>query len=79
MPGVSNAAVENGAEYIKPKLQKKMAYFKHLQSAFDEYDQAFLVNADNVGSKQMQEIRMNTRDDWYVIVNRSSRLSLEYS
>lgn len=53
-------------EVIKPKMLKKMAYFKHLQGAFDEYDQAFIVNADNVGSKQMQEIRIMTREDWYV-------------
>ena len=49
---------------IKPKMLKKMAYVAHLQAAFDEYDQAFLVNADNVGSKQMQEIRISTREDW---------------
>lgn len=55
---------EETAAVIKPKMLKKMAYFKHLQAAFDEYDQAFLVNADNVGSKQMQEIRMSTRGRW---------------
>lgn len=55
---------EDTSAGIKPKMLKKMAYFKHLQAALDEYDQAFLVNADNVGSKQMQEIRMSTRDRW---------------
>lgn len=64
MPAIANPAPDGEEEVLKPKLLKKMAYFKHLQSAFDEYDQAFLVNADNVGSKQMQEIRMTTRGKW---------------
>lgn len=69
MPALSNANANAGSDdetAIKPKMLKKMAYFKHLQAALDEYDQAFLVNADNVGSKQMQEIRMTMRGKWYV-------------
>jgi len=67
MPALAANAAPNDEEApIKPKLLKKMAYFSRLQAAFDEYDQAFLVNADNVGSKQMQEIRMTTRGEWYV-------------
>ena len=57
------APQDDGEVMIKPKMLKKMAYAKHLQGAFDEYDQAFLVNADNVGSKQMQEIRIACRED----------------
>lgn len=52
---------------MKPKMIKKTKYFNHLKNALDEYDQGFLVNADNVGSKQMQEIRMMTRGDSYVL------------
>lgn len=67
MPGLAaENPADDGVSAIKPKMLKKMSYFKHLQAALDEYDQAFLVNADNVGSKQMQEIRMTTRGDWYV-------------
>lgn len=53
---------------MKPKQVKKAAYFKRLQKAFDDYDKAFIVNADNVGSKQMQEIRIANREDWYVFI-----------
>lgn len=48
------------------------------QSLLDEYPKAFIVNADNVGSKQMQQIRQalrgkasmclnafNTRELWF--------------
>lgn len=31
------------------------------QSLLDEYPKAFIVNADNVGSKQMQQIRQALR------------------
>lgn len=64
MPALANAAPDGEDEVIKPKMLKKMAYFKHLQSALDEYDQAFLINADNVGSKQLQEIRQKNRGKW---------------
>lgn len=66
MPALAEPEVQDEEVPIKPKMVKKMAYFNRLQAAFDEYDQAFLVNADNVGSKQMQEIRLKTRGDWYV-------------
>lgn len=65
MPGVVANKPEDEAVVIKPKMLKKMNYFKHLQGALDEYDTAFIVNADNVGSKQMQEIRIACREDWY--------------
>lgn len=63
MPAIAKPPAEDEVP-VKPKMLKKMAYFKRLQAAFDEYDQAFLVNADNVGSKQMQEIRVATRGEW---------------
>lgn len=63
MPGVVDQVPEEEVP-IKPKLLKKMNYAKRLMEAFDEYDHAFIVNADNVGSKQMQEIRIKCRKDW---------------
>jgi large subunit ribosomal protein LP0 len=32
-----------------------------IQNLFDEYPKCFIVGADNVGSKQMQKIRMSLR------------------
>ncbi len=65
MPAIAqNGVSAEDEKFLKPKLQKKAKYFQHLQSALDEYSKAFIVNADNVGSKQMQEIRIANRKDW---------------
>lgn len=74
MPGLAPPKSDDGEAPIKPKLLKKMGYVKHLQSAFDEYDQAFLVNADNVGSKQMQEIRIACRHDSLLVFGKNSQM-----
>ncbi|PIO60892.1 hypothetical protein TELCIR_17601, partial [Teladorsagia circumcincta] len=39
----------------------KANYFLKLVELFDEYPKCFLVGVDNVGSKQMQEIRQAMR------------------
>eukprot|EP00171_Calliarthron_tuberculosum_P019330 IDg19330t1 len=57
MPALAQDNVMDAAKALKPRMIKKQKYFQHLQAAFDEYSKAFIVNADNVGSKQMQEIR----------------------
>ena len=36
---------------------KKAAYAKRVDELLDNYDTAFLVGADNVGSKQSMDIR----------------------
>jgi len=43
------------------KATWKSSYFLRLIQHLDEYDKCFIVNADNVGSKQMQSIRNNLR------------------
>lgn len=44
------------------KLEKKEAYDKKLCDYLDDYDTAFLVHADNVGSKQFMDIRRALRE-----------------
>ena len=39
----------------------KSNYFAKLTQLLDEYPKCFIVGADNVGSKQMQEIRIALR------------------
>lgn len=72
MPGV--VAADDGEVPIKPRMIKKMKYVEGLMSAFDTYDQAFLVNADNVGSKQMQEIRIACRQDCLLVFGKNSQM-----
>merc|ERR1712029_1034634 len=43
------------------KATWKANYFTKLQELLDEYPKCFIVGADNVGSKQMQEIRIALR------------------
>lgn len=67
-------AQEDEAKYQKPKMLKKAKYFQKLQGAFDEYSKAFIVNADNVGSKQMQEIRIANRDDCLLVFGKNTQM-----
>lgn len=46
----------------------KANYFLRLVELFDEYPKCFLVGVDNVGSKQMQEIRQAMRGEPRMIV-----------
>lgn len=43
------------------KATWKSNYFMRLTSLLDEYPKIFIVNVDNVGSKQMQNIRAELR------------------
>ena len=38
-------------------------YFAKLTQLLDEYPKCFIVGADNVGSKQMQQIRISLRGE----------------
>jgi len=52
----------------------KSNYFLKLTSLFDEYPKAFIVNADNVGSKQMQQIRMALRGKAVVLMGKNTMM-----
>lgn len=41
--------------------EKKQKYFKIANGLFDKYDKMFIVQADNVQSNQMQQIRHSMR------------------
>lgn len=44
------------------------------QALFDEYPKVFLVNADNVGSKQMQQIRSSLRDKAVILMGKNTTM-----
>jgi large subunit ribosomal protein LP0 len=46
----------------------KAKYFTRILSLFDEYKTCLLVGVDNVGSKQMQEIRIAMRGHGEIIM-----------
>merc|ERR1712018_508947 len=48
----------------------KANYFTKIVQLLDEYPKCFLVEADNVGSKQMQQIRMSLRGHAVVLMGK---------
>ncbi|RUS72381.1 hypothetical protein EGW08_019861 [Elysia chlorotica] len=52
----------------------KSNYFMRITSFFDEYPKAFIVNADNVGSKQMQQIRQAMRGKGVILMGKNTMM-----
>jgi len=52
----------------------KSNYFLKITSLFDEYPKAFIVNADNVGSKQFQQIRQSLRGRAVVLMGKNTMM-----
>ncbi|XP_061175814.1 large ribosomal subunit protein uL10-like [Saccostrea echinata] len=52
----------------------KSNYFLKISSLLDEYPKAFIVNADNVGSKQMQQIRQALRGKAVVLMGKNTMM-----
>lgn len=52
----------------------KANYFAKLVQLFDEYPKCFLVDADNVGSKQMQQIRIALRGHAVVLMGKNTMM-----
>merc|ERR1712026_317885 len=53
---------------------RKVEYFAKLEQLLDEYPKCFLVDADNVGSKQMQEIRIALRGRAVVLMGKNTMM-----
>lgn len=56
------------------KTTWKANYFTKITRLFDEYSRCFIVGADNVGSKQMQEIRMALRGNAEVLMGKNTMM-----
>lgn len=52
----------------------KSNYFIKLLALFDEYSKAFVVGADNVGSKQMQQIRVALRGKGVILMGKNTTI-----
>merc|ERR1711862_934197 len=53
---------------------RKVEYFAKLEQLLDEYPKCFLVSADNVGSKQMQQIRIALRGKAEVLMGKNTMM-----
>ncbi|KAK9153541.1 hypothetical protein Sjap_001021 [Stephania japonica] len=56
------------------KADKKIAYDRKFCDLLDEYTQILIVVADNVGSKQLQDIRRGLRGDSVVLMGKNTMM-----
>jgi len=56
------------------KLEKKEEYHRRLCEYLDTYDKAFIVGADNVGSKQFQDIRAALRPETIILMGKNTMM-----
>ncbi|XP_020962959.1 60S acidic ribosomal protein P0 [Arachis ipaensis] len=56
------------------KAEKKVAYDAKLCKLLEEYTQILVVNADNVGSNQLQNIRRGLRGDSIVLMGKNTMM-----
>jgi len=56
------------------KTQWKADYFTRLVQYMEEYPKCFIVGADNVGSKQMQQIRISLRGTAVVLMGKNTMM-----
>ena len=59
-----------------PVNDKKRAYGQRLVDYVENYKSAFIVGCDNVGSKQMQKIRVTLRGQAVVLMGKNVRSRL---
>merc|ERR1711973_225550 len=52
----------------------KTSYFQRIEKLIEEYPTCFLVSADNVGSKQMQQIRIALRGKGEVLMGKNTMM-----
>jgi len=63
-----------GREEGKDKTLWKANYFMKLEQMFTEYSKCFIVNQDNVGSKQMNNIRLAMRPYGNILMGKKTRM-----
>ncbi|MCI83468.1 60S acidic ribosomal protein P0, partial [Trifolium medium] len=56
------------------KAEKKQNYDTKLCQLLDEFTQILVVNADNVGSNQLQSIRSGLRGDSVVLMGKNTMM-----
>ncbi|KIZ02211.1 60S acidic ribosomal protein P0 [Monoraphidium neglectum] len=56
------------------KLEKKEAYHARLCDYLDTYEKAFIVHADNVGSKQFSDIRAALRPESLILMGKNTMM-----
>lgn len=60
----------------RPSLAKKRVYFEKIDGLLKEYSSLLIVHADNVSSRQMQDIRISLRGRAVLLFGKNVSLAL---
>jgi hypothetical protein len=63
----------NKLQMMKTTTRKKKDYFAKLSALLAEYPKALIVDADNVGSHQLQQVRRELRGKGVLIMGKNVR------
>ncbi|KAB1227733.1 60S acidic ribosomal protein P0 [Morella rubra] len=58
----------------RSRAEKKISYDKKLCALLSDYSQILVVNSDNVGSNQLQNIRQGLRGDSVVLMGKNTMM-----
>merc|ERR1712209_81386 len=75
LPSLKKLSLSHEFKMVREdKATWKANYFTKIVQLLDEYPKCFLVEADNVGSKQMQQIRMSLRGHAVVLMGKNTMM-----
>ncbi|PAA75462.1 hypothetical protein BOX15_Mlig000285g3, partial [Macrostomum lignano] len=63
-----------GAMVKGDKRKWKEGFFEKLTALLSEYSKTFIVSVDNVGSKQMQQIRQSMRNEAVILIGKNTMI-----
>ena len=67
----------SGKYFKMPVNDKKRAYAAKLTKFLLEYQKVFIVSVDNVGSKQMQQVRMALRGRAEILMGKNVSIACQ--
>merc|ERR1712029_838776 len=75
LPSLKKLSLSHEFKMVREdKATWKANYFEKIVQLLDEYPKCFLVEADNVGSKQMQQIRIALRGHAVVLMGKNTMM-----
>merc|ERR1712029_367582 len=75
LPSLKKLSLSHEFKMVREdKATWKSNYFEKIVQLLDEYPKCFLVEADNVGSKQMQQIRIALRGHAVVLMGKNTMM-----
>jgi large subunit ribosomal protein LP0 len=54
--------------------ERKKEYFERMKGLLSEYSKCFIIEVDNVGSKQLQDTRVELRDKAVILMGKNTMM-----